>query len=358
MTAHSHNTVSSRSVFVWYVAVATLIAALVLVGGITRLTGSGLSITRWDVVSGAIPPLTERAWNEAFDAYRESPQYRLVNAHFELGEFKGIYWWEWAHRLLGRLLGLALFVPGVLLAIRGQLSAWLRRRTLVVLTMVLLQGVLGWLMVASGLVDEPRVSHFRLAAHLSMALATYCVVLWTALEAAGGRRSPLDSTIAPRVFSAMLAVQIVWGAFVAGLHAGGIHPTWPTIQGQLYPAFAFESGWLTSVLHHPTAVQFVHRTQGATLLIGSGLVAWRTHRLPAVGRLAFALIGLVVLQFVLGVATVLHFGQRPVLLGSLHQFAALILVSLVVVLVYRSGAGRGSAPSVRVHQRASVGVSP
>lgn len=317
---------------VWLFAVAATIAVLVVVGGITRLTGSGLSITRWDLVRGTLPPIGETAWQAAFDAYRESPQYRLVNAHFGLADFRQIFWWEWVHRLLGRVLVPMLLLPWI--AWRLQIPRWLHCRLVLIVTLVVLQGALGWFMVASGLIDVPQVSHFRLAAHLSTALITFVVVVWTGLELARGRRNALS--IGPRmaILAGLLLAQIVWGAFVAGLDAGAIHPTWPLISGHWVPRWAFERGWPWAITHHPTAVQFVHRTN-ALLVVALGLATAAQRLVRREEVVASALLGLLLVgQFGLGVATVIHFARHPIALGSSHQSLALLIVAVSVVLAH------------------------
>lgn len=319
----------------WFWLVATMIVVMVIVGGATRLTGSGLSITEWDLVSGFLPPLTAASWNEVFALYQASPEYQLQNHHFTLTDFKAIFWWEWAHRFIGRVLGLVLAAPLIVFWFRGGLTPWARRRGAMLFGLISFQGFLGWFMVASGLVDVPRVSHFRLAAHLTTAFFTFAFTLWSALELRNGARSPRAGSSLPLLFLAALAVQITWGAFVAGLDAGLYHPTWPRMTGHWLPPGTFDGG-ASSAINHPVAVQFIHRTLG-TVLVPFGLyVAHQLRRegAPTGGVVLFAaaLIG----QFALGVATILHFVSHPVTLGVTHQFGALVLLGATTNLLFQT----------------------
>lgn len=330
----------SLGVRVWLWTCVALVAAIVVVGGATRLTGSGLSITEWQPIRGAMPPLGAQAWDEFFALYQSSPQYQLENAHFGLAEFKAIFWWEWGHRLLGRVIGLAVLLPLIAFWVAGRLPAWLKKRGLLIVVLVGFQGALGWFMVASGLVDEPRVSHLRLAAHLLTALLTYGVLIWTALSAkVGGSRpskNPLGRLVA--AFLVLLSAQIGWGAFVAGLRAGLHYPTWPKMGAYWLPPDA--SGGMSplrAVIESPVAVQFVHRWLGAFVLV-VGLVVvvrtWRRADLRFPGLVAgLALVG----QFTLGVFTVLRFYLHPVSYGVAHQAGALVLVAATVVLLHKAG---------------------
>lgn len=328
----------SKLLEAWFWLVAVMIVVMVIVGGATRLTGSGLSITEWDLVTGFLPPLTSAGWDEVFALYQASPEYQLQNHHFSLGDFKAIFWWEWAHRFIGRLLGLVLAIPLIVFWFRGGLTRWARRRGAMLFALISFQGFLGWFMVASGLVDVPRVSHFRLAAHLVTAFFTFAFTLWSAMELRTGTRSPRSGSALPLLFIAALGTQITWGAFVAGLDAGLYHPTWPKMTGHWIPPGTFDGG-VTSAINHPVGVQFIHRTLG-TLLVPFGLgVAFTMHRdgapRAAVWFFTAALLG----QFALGVATILHFVSHPVTLGVAHQFGALVLLGASTNLLFQTRRG-------------------
>lgn len=330
-----------RAALAWLWSVAALIACIVLVGGATRLTESGLSITEWRPVSGVLPPLNEQAWQEAFSLYQASPQYQLDNPHFGLEEFQRIFWWEWAHRLLGRVIGLVVLVPLLVPSFRRRLAPWLRVRAYGVVALIGFQGALGWFMVASGLVDVPRVSHFRLSAHLLTALFALCFVIWTALDASRGRRKvrgPMSRPIA--VLTALLVVQIAWGAFVAGLDAGLYYPTWPRMGGRWVPPGFGAGGIVSAVINDPVTVQWVHRWLGAALLVVGLTVSTRAIGVARLRRSALAVAVLLCGQFALGVATLLNFYLRPVLYGVTHQAGAVALLCACVLLLHDASVPR------------------
>lgn len=322
----------------WLVSCVALCAAMVVVGGVTRLTGSGLSITEWRPVTGAIPPISHDDWEALFALYRESPQFRLMNAHFELQDFQRIFWWEWFHRLLGRVVGLVYLLPLIVLWRLRALPPWLAKRGAALVLLVGFQGLLGWLMVASGLRDQPAVSHLRLAAHLSTALVTFGVTLYTLLEVQAGRRAPRSRAL--WAFLALLTVQIVWGAFVAGLRAGLLFNTWPTMNGFWLPEAVLPTGALRELVSEPSTVQFVHRWFAVVVLAAGGFVGWRLTRSPETKVAGLALAAAVSLQFALGVVTILWFLQAPVLLGALHQSGAVALLAAAIFALHRSGAAR------------------
>src|SRR6202521_5543026 len=232
----------------WLVSIAALIAIMVLVGGATRLTESGLSIVEWKPVTGALPPLNQEQWTQAFDAYKTIPQYRELNAGMNLAEFKTIFWWEWSHRLLGRVIGVAYLLPFLWFLWRGVLGADLRRRLWLIFGLGALQGVVGWWMVASGLSQRVEVSHYRLATHLVLALLIFAAIVWTLRRMSNpppGADSPrLKITSATLVM--LTFVQLYLGALVAGLRAGKVYNTWPDIDGGFVPSTArllFEKPW-------------------------------------------------------------------------------------------------------------------
>src|SRR6201994_2390769 len=261
-----------RPVRVWLIAVAALIAAMVLVGGATRLTESGLSIVEWKPVTGAMPPLSKSEWDQAFEAYKLIPQYRQLNAGMNLSDFKTIFWGEWSHRLLGRVIGAAYLLPFLYFLWRGGMAADLRRRLWLIFGLGALQGAVGWWMVASGLSERVEVSQYRLATHLVLALLIFAAIVWT-LRRLGGR-PPL--VVAPRmkVTSALLVVltfvQLYLGALVAGLRAGLVYNTWPAIDGGFIPSSArlwFEMPWWRNLFENTLTVQFEHRMTAYALFL-------------------------------------------------------------------------------------------
>jgi cytochrome c oxidase assembly protein subunit 15 len=320
-----------RAIAAWLLAVAALVFLMVVVGGITRLTESGLSITRWEPVSGAIPPLDAAAWQAQFDAYKATPQYEQLNHGMSLADFKAIFFWEYVHRLLGRLIGLAFALPLAWFAWRRAIPTGFGWRLGAILALGALQGAIGWWMVASGLVDRPDVSHIRLAIHLITALVIFAGLVWVALDLTARARPPLLAIWA----LCLLFLQFMFGAYVAGLDAGYAFNSWPKMGEDWYPAGA---EWLRPALRNfadnPITVQFVHRWLAfavAALAIWLGLAAWR-RGLRAEGG---ALIAAVLAQLTLGILTLLS-GVR-IEIAVAHQAMAVLLLAAAVTAAHRLG---------------------
>ncbi len=315
-----------RRVAAWLFVVAAIVFVMVVVGGVTRLTESGLSIVRWDPVGGVVPPLSAADWAAEYAAYRTSPQGILVNADMGIAAFKGIFFWEYLHRVIARVFVVALVVPMAWFALRRQVPAGFGRRLALLFGLGALEPIVGWWMVASGLVDRPSVAPERLAFHLSVALTILAVSLWTALDllpTASATAAPVAGARPRRwivPFFTLLAVQIVWGALTAGLRAGHAADTWPLMLGQLVPP-------LGSIVADPVSVQFVHRTLAYAVAAAALAVAFVTFRAGA-GRRSAALALLVVLQFTLGVLTIVH--GVPVPLAAAHQACAALLLAATV----------------------------
>ncbi|MDB5630723.1 MAG: heme synthase, partial [Tardiphaga sp.] len=253
-----------RAVRVWLLAMAALIFTMVLVGGATRLTESGLSIVEWKPVTGTLPPLGEAQWTAAFEAYKTIPQYRELNAGMSLSEFKTIFWWEWSHRLLGRFIGIVYLLPFLFFLWRGAFTPDLKKRLWIIFGLGGLQGAVGWWMVASGLTHRTEVSQYRLAAHLMLALAIFAAIVWTLRRLSDRPAWPVAArlTTSSIVLLAMTFVQIYFGALVAGLRAGRVFNTWPEIDGALIPSGArlfFETPWWRNFFDNALTVQFSHR---------------------------------------------------------------------------------------------------
>lgn len=320
----------------WLWAVAALVVSMVVVGGITRLTESGLSITEWEPIKGALPPLTQAQWEAQFAAYQRIPQYTQVNgpAGMTLAAYKYIFFWEWFHRLLGRLVGLAYALPLAWFWLRGAVPQGFHRRLLMLLALGGLQGVVGWWMVSSGLTHDVKVSHLRLATHLSLALTTLAVLTWTALDLQAHARGEAKSRLTGLGALALgaLALQLFYGAMLAGLRAGPIAgggwfnwQAWPLMQGSFVPAgIDWSRGPLHALLYDPYLVHFVHRWW-AWLVVAVLIVVAR--RLRRVRRAAsVALHSAFGLQVLLGIATVM--GSVALWLAALHQLTgALLLVT-------------------------------
>ena len=336
-------TTAQRQIATWLFAVAVLVAAMVVVGGATRLTDSGLSITEWKPVTGVVPPLSAEGWESEFAKYRDIPEYSLVNSGMTLSEFKSIYWWEWGHRLLGRVVGIAFFVPFVWFFFTRKVSRDLAPKLAALFIAGGAQGALGWFMVQSGLADRVDVSQYRLAAHLALAFAIFGAILWVALDLLRPRRgvprTPL--TRLAFVFVGLVFLQVVFGAFVAGLDAGMSFNTWPLIDGGLVPGrYFFLTPWYANLFENAVSVQFNHRVIGYLVALAGGglwLVSWRSgEALPA--PLA-VLLGLAALQVGLGIWTLV--AAVPLSLGLAHQAGALALFAGSIVFAHSRLEGAG-----------------
>ena len=334
--AYPRSDARPRAVALWLLGVAALVFAMVVVGGITRLTESGLSITRWDVMSGTLPPLGEAEWQRQFDLYRQSSQYKLMNAGMSLAAFKGIFFWEYIHRLLGRLIGLAFALPLAWFWLKGRIPQGYKPRLLVLFALGGLQGGIGWWMVASGLVDRTEVAPERLAVHLSNALIIMAGCIWTALNLIDGDAPRADR---PRGWvwpvTLLLSVQIVWGAFTAGLRAGHASDTWPLMLDRLVPPGILASA--RDAIADPVSVQFIHRSLAYVVAAALVVTAVRLWQAGA-GTRALALGGLVLAQFVLGVLVIIN--HVPIQLGVAHQGVAALLVGATVWAAHWSSRGR------------------
>lgn len=327
-----------RRIAVWLLVCCALVLIMVVVGGVTRLTRSGLSIVEWQPIAGTLPPLNAEAWETTFAKYRETPEYLKVNQGMTLDEFKGIFWWEYIHRLLGRTIGLAFLLPLLWFALRRQIERSLLPRLIGIFCLGGVQGAIGWWMVKSGLVDTPRVSHVRLAVHLGTAFLIFSAMFWTALDLLAHERSarpsPERSTLArwSLVLCAWIFVMVLSGALVAGTRAGYAYNTFPLMDGHwVPPGLAELSPWWDNLFHNLTTVQFNHRTIAWSLFFLVPLFWWRSRRIelpPAARRPINLLLGMLAVQIALGICTLLL--QVPVALGAAHQGGALVLLALAL----------------------------
>ena len=337
VSADTREGVHTRAVRLWLFAVAAMVAAIVLVGGATRLTESGLSITEWQPVMGALPPLSEAQWLTEFHRYQQIPQYHELNSGMSLDAFKTIFWWEWTHRLLGRLIGVVFLVPLLWFLWRGWIEPELRARLWLIFGLGALQGAVGWWMVASGLVHRVEVSQYRLATHLVLACVIYIAILWTALRLGEEPRETPPARIRVVAVGLLILVlgQIYLGALVAGLRAGYVYNTWPLIDGRLFPntsqLFLAKPLW-RNFFENALTVQFDHRMLAYAIWLGA---AWhaidtlRTARRGAAWRGALTLFVAVTLQAVLGIATLLWVVPLPLALS--HQATAIAVLTVAVV---------------------------
>ena len=342
----------NRSIAWWLLVCCALVFAMVVLGGVTRLTGSGLSMVNWKPISGVLPPIGQAAWEREFEHYRQSPEYNYVNEGMSLAEFKGIFWFEYAHRVLGRLIGIVFLLPFLYFLMRRRIDAPLARKLLVMFVLGGLQGLLGWYMVKSGLVDDPHVSQYRLAAHLGLAVLIYAYMLWTALgilrggqKAAPGQGNRLvDATL---VLSVVVFVTMVSGAFVAGLKAGMIYNTFPLMGDAWYPEgmWSVTPAWLNA-FENPATVQFNHRVIAIATFLAI-LVLWLVAARMALSRAQRVWLHLVaaaaVIQVALGIATLLL--RVPISLAALHQAGAMLLLTVLLCLAYETRYRNESRPS-------------
>ncbi len=330
----------------WLTACAVLTAAMILLGGLTRLTRAGLSITTWDPVMGALPPLDHGAWEHAFELYRSSPEGRLRADAMDLGAFQHIYWIEWAHRLLGRALAVVLFGPLVVFAARRSLPRTVTLRLGLVFVAGGVQALLGWLMVQSGLVDAPHVSPYRLAGHFTLGVALFVAMLWSAFDAwatdaAVVERTPARLRLLAFVAGANAFALLVWGALMAGHHAGLVFSDFPMMGGRVVPSGAFANGSLGgAAVGDAITVHFIHRMLAFALvaLAGALVVVSRSAPVaPTTRRWALVVLAAVLVQLALGAATVMT--HVPLALASAHQAGALFVVFALTGLVRRTSAG-------------------
>jgi cytochrome c oxidase assembly protein subunit 15 len=340
-----------RALRIWLGAIAALIVAMILVGGATRLTDSGLSITEWQPIMGAVPPLSAADWTHAFEAYQKIPEYTEIKRGMSLDQFKTIYWWEWAHRFLGRLIGAAFFVPFVVFWLAGYIPRSLLPRLAGLFVLGGLQGAVGWYMVKSGLVDCTDVSQYRLAAHFGVALLILGYTLWL-LFGLGGEPQARPAEPAPRAAAwiaglilALIFLQLLAGALVAGLDAGMGFNTWPLINGAFVPSGLGEaSPWYLNLFENPLTVQFDHRMLGYSVVLASlaqlSWLALRRAPQPLLGSaMTLALLG--VLQATLGVWTLLL--AVPIPLGLAHQAGAIAVFATALYHFWLSRRARSAA---------------
>ena len=334
-----------RAIANWLLACIVMVALMVCIGGVTRLTESGLSIVKWELVSGTLPPLSEQAWQHEFDNYKQTPQYKKVNSDFQVSDFKRIFWLEYIHRLVGRAIGLVIFAPLLYFVARRQLTGALVKRCFLIFLLVGAQGAVGWVMVASGLNDQPRVEPLKLAAHLLLAFTVFAVMLWTRWQVLGNERHAASRCVAKlaRLTLALLLIQITFGALVAGLRAGLTYNTYPLMDGQWVPTglHVMQPWWLNHV-ENVLTVQFQHRMMALLVVITCVVLVtygWRQQNLRT--NLRMILIA-ICSQFALGVATLLSHVEIP--LASAHQLFALILVALLLRLIYLTPLSTNTQP--------------
>jgi len=331
----------NNKVIIWLLTGCFLIFIMVVIGGITRLTHSGLSISNYKLISGTIPPLNETEWQTAFDLYKQYPEYQKLNNQFSLQDFKDIYFWEWLHRFIGRMIGLVFFVPFLYFLIKKQLTKSTIKKSIVLLLLGAFQGFLGWYMVKSGLVDNPDVSHYRLAAHLTTAFITFAYTFWVALDIMFPNSKQINKGFRNlvRVGLVILFIQIIYGAFVAGLDAGFIHNHWPLMNDGKFmheTVYTEQIPLYKNFIEGKSGVQFVHRILAYVVTIFILFIWYKTKKTNLTKYQSKGVNGLLLMvgvQFLLGVFTILL--QVPVWLGVAHQIGAFLLLTTMLFTLHR-----------------------
>jgi len=330
----------NKAVIYWLLTGGFLIFIMVVIGGITRLTDSGLSISNYRLITGTIPPIGDQEWQEAFDLYKQHPEFNAYNNHFNIEDFKSIYFWEWLHRVIGRSIGMVFIIPFFYFLIRKQLTKSTIKKCLVLLSLGAFQGFLGWYMVKSGLVDMPDVSHYRLAAHLVTAFLTFAATLWVALDLIYPNKKPANTPMKNLIIVnyVVVTIQIIYGAFIAGLKAGLLHNHWPLMNegAFMHHTVYVLSPFYKNLIENPSGIQFVHRIIAYVVVVLIFLI-WKksksftltTRQKQGVNALVFV----VLLQFLLGVLTLIY--QVPLWLGVAHQVGAFFLLTGMTFTLHR-----------------------
>jgi cytochrome c oxidase assembly protein subunit 15 len=333
---------SSRPVAAWLLIGIVMMIIQVLLGGITRLTGSGLSITEWKPIMGALPPMNDQQWNDAFDKYKQIAQYKYLNSSFTLSDFKSIFFWEWFHRLWARLIGVAFLVPFIIFLIQKRFKKEMVKPMIILFLLGALQGLVGWIMVMSGLNEENLyVSHYRLAIHFILALGLICYTLWFALELLVPQHELVKNPSLRKLtiwLIAILTLQLIYGAFMAGLKAASYAPTWPGINGNFLPRGGSPSSGTLKLFDNPFVVHFIHRNLAylLTILVFIWFVRSKKLKGPLFRKTNWLPLALVLLQLILGVFTVINSPDPKALrwLGVAHQFIAMCLLLSVIFEFY------------------------
>lgn len=334
---------SNRAVARWVLAGVMMLMIQVLLGGITRLTGSGLSITEWKPILGALPPMNDADWNIAFDKYKEIAQYKQLNAHFTLADFKSIYFWEWLHRLWARLIAVAFIIPFAYFLFKKMIKREMINGLIILFLLGLLQGFVGWIMVASGLEDSPLlfVSHYKLAIHFVLAMGIICYALWFALQL----MVPNEKIIADKSIYqyhvwmiVLLVLQLIYGAFMAGLKAAPYALTWPDINGKFFPDYSSHASNI-ALFDNPYLVHFIHRSLGYIIVIAVLFGWWKfktDHPKSLFAKTKWLLPAITLLQLLLGIFTVLNAAdtKKLIWLGTAHQFVAMLLLLSLIWNIY------------------------
>ena len=325
----------------WLLLITFLVALMIIVGGLTRLTDSGLSITRWDIISGILPPLSLSGWEKSFTLYKQIPEYKLLNSSMTLEQFKSIYWWEYTHRLLGRIVGLFYLLPLFYFTFKKMIKKKSLISLYIILILIFFQGFIGWYMVKSGLTERTDVSHYRLALHLTLAFIIFILLLWNYLKYKNQQNlihnKKLPSYL-PILFISCVIIQICMGAFVSGLDAGQIYQTWPLMSQSYFPNDSnIKDLFSINALETPSIVQFIHRNIAYFIILLFSFIATIIYRNKDFVYLRSAVLLVFVflfLQTFLGILTVLSGAQ--IILASMHQIGSILLIATSLILVFKN----------------------
>jgi len=325
----------------WLLLITFLVGLIIIVGGLTRLTDSGLSITRWDLISGIFPPLSLNDWEQSFNLYKEIPEFKLLNSSMSLEEFKVIYLWEYSHRLLGRIIGVFYFFPLVYFTFKKKINRKLLILLYLIFLLILLQGIIGWYMVQSGLTDRTDVSHYRLSLHLTLAFIIFIFLLWSFIKYNSDKNSYKNKNLPyylPIFFLLLLVIQISLGAFVSGLDAGQVYQTWPFMNGHYFPDDSkLGDLFKLSAFDTPSLVQFIHRNMAyliSLVFLSIMFLIFKDNNFIYLRKITIIILFFLILQILLGVFTVLSGAQ--IILASMHQICSIFLIITSVILVFKN----------------------
>jgi cytochrome c oxidase assembly protein subunit 15 len=338
---HLNKNQNNKFISLWLLLITFLVALIIIVGGLTRLTDSGLSITKWDLFTGIFPPLSLDDWKKSFSLYKKIPEYKLINPTMTLDQFKFIYWWEYVHRLLGRAIGLLFMLPLIYLTFKKKLSKKNLFSLYFILFLMLFQGFVGWYMVKSGLVDRTDVSQYRLSLHLTLAIIIFCLLFWNFLKNVSQNNFESNIKISfylPVIFLIILILQISLGGFVSGLDAGQIYQSWPLMNQGYFPADSmFSDLFSLKVFETPSIVQFIHRNVAYIMLVFFLVIlfiVFKNDDLIYLRKSAISVFLFLLLQLFLGILTII-FGAQ-IFFASMHQLGSIVLLTATLILVFKN----------------------
>ena len=332
---------NNKFISLWLLLITFLVALIIIIGGLTRLTDSGLSITKWDLFTGILPPVSSNDWEKSFFLYKKIPEYKLIKSSMTLDQFKIIYWWEYVHRLLGRAIGLLFILPLIYLTFKKKLSKKNIFSFYFILFLILFQGFVGWYMVKSGLVERTDVSQYRLSLHLTLAIFIFCLLFWNFLKNVNQNNfdsSAKKSFYLPVIFLIILILQISLGAFVSGLDAGQIYRTWPLMNQGYFPDDSIFSDLLSlKVFETPSLIQFIHRNIAYVMLflmLVILFIVFKNDNLYYLRKSTILVFIFLLLQIFLGILTII-FGAQ-IFFASMHQLGSIILITTTLILVFKN----------------------